>query len=102
MRPCTTGGLSSIFLARISEIFFPGTAVIGEVGNFDADNGQDITDFSNYFLPNFIATGGGTYNVGQADDHFAKAAQNSVELAHALEAPISQHRATQVTFVGES
>ena len=37
-----------------------------DVGNFNGDSVVDITDFSNHFLPNFAATGGGTYGAGQS------------------------------------
>ena len=35
-------------------------------GDFDDDGDGDITDLSNHFLPDFQATGGGTYGPGQA------------------------------------
>ena len=45
---------------------FTGAGSTWEVGNFNGDNKVDITDFTNHFLPNFAATGGGTYGPGQA------------------------------------
>ena len=45
---------------------FTGSCVNWECGNFDGDNDVDITDFSNHFLPSFVATGGGTYGPGQS------------------------------------
>ena len=40
---------------------FTGAGLTWGVGNLDGDSDVDITDFSNLFLPNFSATGGGTY-----------------------------------------
>ena len=37
-----------------------------DMGNFNGDAVVDITDFSNYFAPSFIATGGGEYVDSQA------------------------------------
>jgi len=45
---------------------FTGAGSTWEVGNFNGDDVVDITDFSNHFLPNFSATGGGTYGAGQS------------------------------------
>ena len=45
---------------------FTGAGSTGEVGNFDGNGVVDITDFSNFFLPSFAATGGGTYGPGQS------------------------------------
>ena len=45
---------------------FTGAGSTWEVGNFNGDAVVDITDFSNNFLPSFVATGGGTYGAGQA------------------------------------
>ena len=45
---------------------FTGSCVNWECGNFNGDNVVDITDFSIHFLPNFSATGGGTYGPGQS------------------------------------
>ena len=47
-------------------IGFTGAGSRWEVGNFNGDGGVDITDFNVHFLPNFFATGGGTYGSGQA------------------------------------
>ena len=47
-------------------IGFTGVGVTWEVGNFDGDNDVGITDFSTHFLPNFLATGGGTYGPNQS------------------------------------
>ena len=45
---------------------FTGAGSTWDVGNFNGDSVVDITDFSNHFLPNFSATGGGTYGAGQS------------------------------------
>ena len=45
---------------------FTGDGSTWEVGNFNGDGVVDITDFSNHFLLNFAATGGGAYGPGQA------------------------------------
>ena len=45
---------------------FTGAGTSWELGNFDGNSEVDITDFSLHFLPNFSATGGGTYGPGQA------------------------------------
>ena len=45
---------------------FTGVGSTWDVGNFNGDSVVDITDFSNHFLPNFSATGGGTYGAGEA------------------------------------
>ena len=45
---------------------FTGTCLNWRCGNFNGDNNVDITDFSNHFLPNFMATAGGTYGAAQA------------------------------------
>ena len=45
---------------------FTGAGSTWEVGNFNGDDVVDITDFSNHFLPNFSATGGGTYGPAQS------------------------------------
>lgn len=45
---------------------FTGIGSTWEVGNFNGDGGVDITDFSNHFLLNFVATSGGTYGPNQS------------------------------------
>lgn len=47
-------------------IGFTGSCATWECGNFNGDNDVDTTDFSNHFLPSFIAAGGSTYGPGQA------------------------------------
>ena len=70
-----TDGLGNIFPApRTVDITdfdnfltgFTSSCATWECGNFNGDNVVDITDFSNHFLPNFAATGGGTYGPGQS------------------------------------
>ena len=45
---------------------FTGAGSTWEVGNFNGDTVVDITDFSNHFLPSFVATAGGSYGPGQS------------------------------------
>ena len=45
---------------------FTGSCITWGCGNFNGDSKVDITDFSNHFLPNFSATGGGSYGPGQS------------------------------------
>jgi len=45
---------------------FTGAGSTWDVGNFNGDSVVDITDFSNYFLPNFVITGAGTYGPSQS------------------------------------